>query len=136
MGFITSSIEQWFKPQVKESLQRSLEVAQFYYRDFAGNMVSSAQQISKQLSKQGPRKGEKGMRLVREELEEKRQEYRLSTLGVFLRGEGSSMTVEDPVLKTVFSTPPKVFTASGIFSRSNSSQKKSRVNPHLPQMKW
>ena len=46
-GFITNSVEHWFKVQVEQSLQGSLEVVQTYYRDFANNAVSCAQQIGK-----------------------------------------------------------------------------------------
>src|SRR4030066_1828351 len=46
VGFITNSVDRWFKPQVKQSLQASLEVVQTYNRDFANRMVSSAKQIS------------------------------------------------------------------------------------------
>ena len=42
VGFITNSVEHWFKVQVEQSLQGSLEVVQTYYRDFANNAVSSA----------------------------------------------------------------------------------------------
>ncbi|MBM4349860.1 MAG: PAS domain-containing sensor histidine kinase, partial [Deltaproteobacteria bacterium] len=45
VGFITNSVEHWFKAQVEQSLQGSLEVAQTYYRDFSNNTVSSAKQI-------------------------------------------------------------------------------------------
>src|SRR5512136_998416 len=53
VGFITNSVEHWFSAQVEQSLQGSLEVAQTYYRDFASDTISAAQQISKHLSKQG-----------------------------------------------------------------------------------
>jgi len=122
VGFITSSVEQWFKPQVVESLQSSLEVAQSYYRDFANSMVSSAQEISKHLSKQGPFKGERGMHLLKEQLEVKRQQYRLSTLGVFLKEERNSLTVEDPALKAVFLNPPQDLLDAG-FSGQEVSRK-------------
>jgi len=49
-GFITSSVEHWFRVQVEQSLQGALEVSQTYYRDYANNAVSSAQQISQYLS--------------------------------------------------------------------------------------
>src|SRR3989304_9551831 len=52
-GFITNSVEHWFKAQVEQSLQGSLEVVQTYYRDFANNTVSSAQQIGRHLTRQG-----------------------------------------------------------------------------------
>ena len=74
VGFITSSVEHWFKAQVEQSLQGALEVAQAYYRDFANNTVSSAQQISRHLSNQGAFKGAKGVSPLREQLETKRKE--------------------------------------------------------------
>ena len=113
VGFITSSVEHWFKAQVEQSLQGALEVAQAYYRDFANNTVSSAQQISRHLSKQGIFKGAKGVGSLREQLEAKRQEYHLSTLGVFMKGEGNPVRVEDSTLKTVFLPPPKDLLEAG-----------------------
>ncbi len=101
VGFITNSVEHWFSAQVEQSLQGSLEVAQTYYRDFANNTVSTAQQISKSLSKQGIHKGSREMGLLREELETRRKEYHLSTLGIFLKGEGNSIRTEDPMLRPV-----------------------------------
>ena len=113
VGFITSSVEHWFKAQVEQSLQGSLEVAQAYYRDFAKSTVSSAQQISRHLSRQGAFKGAKGASSLREQLEAKRQEYHLSTLGIFMKGEGNPIRVEDPTLKTFFLPPPKDLLEAG-----------------------
>src|SRR4030067_614015 len=107
VGFITNSVEHWFKAQVEQSLQGSLEVAQTYYRDFANATVSTAQQISKSLSKQGITKGSREMSLLREQLEARRQEHHLSTLGIFLKGERNTIGVEDPMLKPVFLHLPK-----------------------------
>ena len=59
VGFITNSVEHWFRVQVEQSLQGSLEVAQTYYRDFASSTVSAAQQIGRHLSKQGILRGER-----------------------------------------------------------------------------
>src|SRR5512136_3421373 len=86
VGFITNSVEHWFSAQVEQSLQGSLEVAQTYYRDYANSTVSTAQQISKSLSRQGIQKGSREMSLLREQLEARRQENHLSTLGIFLIG--------------------------------------------------
>jgi len=113
VGFITNSIEHWFKAQVEQSLQGSLEVAQTYYRDFANNTVSAAKQISQHLSKQQTFKGAREIRLLREQLEAKRKEYHLSTLGIFLKGEGESIRVEDSTLKTFFLPPPKDMLEAG-----------------------
>jgi two-component system nitrogen regulation sensor histidine kinase NtrY len=113
VGFITNSVEHWFKTQVEQSLQGSLEVAQTYYRDFANTTVSSAQQISRYLSKQGAFKEEKGKGFLRETLEGKRQEYHLSTLGIFFKGAGETIRVEDPTLKAVFFILPQDLLEAG-----------------------
>ena len=107
VGFLTNSVDRWFKPQVKQSLQASLEVVQTYNRDFANRMVSSARQISGFLSKQGSLKGEKSTSLLREQLEAKRLEYHLSKAGIFLKGKENPISVEDPSLKTITIQLPK-----------------------------
>ena len=113
IGFITNSVEHWFRVQVEQSLQGSLEVAQTYYRDFATNTVSAAQQIGRHLSNQGVFKGEKGKGLLKEALEMKRREYHLSTLGIFLNRERDTMRVEDPTLKAVYLLPPEDLIEAG-----------------------
>jgi len=113
VGFITNSVEHWFSAQVEQSLQGSLEVAQTYYRDFANSTVSTAQQISKSLSKQGITKGSREMSLLREQLEARRQEHHLSTLGIFLKGERNTIGVEDPMLKPVSLHLPKDLLEAG-----------------------
>ncbi len=107
VGFITNSVEHWFKAQVEQSLQGSLEVAQTYYRDFSKNTVSSARQISHHLTKQGVFKKEPQLASLRDALELKRQEYHLSALGLFFKGEKGFIRVEEPGLKTVSISPPK-----------------------------
>jgi two-component system nitrogen regulation sensor histidine kinase NtrY len=101
VGFITNSVEHWFSAQVEQSLQGSLEVAQTYYRDFANDTVSAAQQVSKSLFKQGITRGSREISLLREQLEARRQEYYLSALSIFLKGGGNPIRVEDPALKGI-----------------------------------
>jgi len=113
VGFITNSVEHWFKAPVEQSLQGALEVAQAYYRDFANNTVSSAKQIGRYLSKQGISKEAKGISPLREQLETKRKEYHLSTLGIFLKGEKDSIWVEDPTFKAIFLHLPKDLLEAG-----------------------
>jgi two-component system nitrogen regulation sensor histidine kinase NtrY len=113
VGFITNSVEHWFSAQVEQSLQGSLEVAQTYYRDFANNTVSTAQQISKSLSKQGTYRGLKEMGLLKEQLEVKRQEYHLSALKILMKGEGNTIGVEDPMLKSISFHLPEDFLEAG-----------------------
>jgi two-component system nitrogen regulation sensor histidine kinase NtrY len=112
-GFITNSVEHWFRVQVEQSLQGALEVTQTYYRDFANNTVSSAHQISKYLSRQGVPGEGKERKSTRESLEMKRQEYHLSTLGIFLKGEKDMIRVEDPSLKALWVQLPKDFLEAG-----------------------
>ena len=113
VGFITNSVEHWFSAQVEQSLQGSLEVAQTYYRDFAKNTVSTAQQISKTLSQQGIYKGPREISLLKEQLEVRRQGYHLSTLRVYLRGEENAIGVEDPALKSVSLSLPNDLLEAG-----------------------
>ncbi len=107
VGFITNSVEHWFKAQVEQSLQGSLEVAQTYYRDFANQCVSSARQISRYLSNQPAPKGQMPSVPLKETLELKRQEYHLSTLGLFYKEGKGWIRVEDPALKSISVNPPK-----------------------------
>ena len=113
VGFITNSVEHWFSAQVEQSLQGSLEVAQTYYRDFANNTVSTAQQISKSLSKQGIHRGLKEMGPLKEQLEVRRQEYHLSALRILMKGEGNTIGVEDPMLKYISFHLPEDFLEAG-----------------------
>ncbi len=123
-GFITNSVEHWFSAEVERSLQGSLEVAQTYYREVASHLVSSARQIGQSLSRQGITKGEKGKGHLKEQLEAKREEYRLSTLGLFFRGDGNALRVEDPVLRTLSLQPPNDLLEAGF-----SGKEASRIMP-------
>lgn len=107
VGFITNSVEHWFKAQVEQSLQLSLEVAQTYYRDFSKNTVSSAQQIGRYLSQQNLFRREPDWASLRRALESKRQEYHLSLLGFSFKGERGSFRTEDPALKGIALSVPK-----------------------------
>ena len=113
VGFITNSVEHWFSAQVEQSLQGSLEVAQTYYRDFANDVVSAAQQVGKSLSEQGIRRGSREMGFLREHLEARRKEYYLSSLGVSLKGGGNLIGAEDPTLKPVSLQLPKDLLEAG-----------------------
>jgi len=119
-AFITNSVEHWFKPQVEQSLQGSLEVVQTYYRDFANNAVSSAQQIGRYVSALESFKAGKNSGLLKKELEAKRKEYNLSTLGIFVGGKGEAVRVEDPSLKDIFFSPPKDLLEAGFSGKEAS----------------
>ena len=113
VGFITNSVEHWFSTQVEQSLQGSLEVAQTYYRDFANDAVSAAQQVGKSLSEHGIHKGSREMGFLKEHLEAKRKEYYLSSLGIALKGEGNLIGAEDPALKAISLQLPKDLLEAG-----------------------
>ncbi len=113
VGFITNSVEHWFKVQVEQSLQGSLEVAQQYYRDFANHAVSSAQQIGRHLNDPLSLKGERSQAFLTKELEEKRREYHLSTVGIFVDGGKETARVEDPSLRGIFFSLPKEVLEAG-----------------------
>jgi two-component system nitrogen regulation sensor histidine kinase NtrY len=123
-GFITNSVEHWFKVQVEQSLQGSLEVVQTYYRDYSNNAVSSAQQIGKHFPNLEPFKEVKNLTPLRKELEAKRKEYNLSTLGIFTGGGGETVRVQDPSLKGIFFSPPKDLLDAGF-----SGKEVSRILP-------
>jgi two-component system nitrogen regulation sensor histidine kinase NtrY len=123
-GFITNSVEHWFKVQVEQSLQGSLEVVQTYYRDYSNNAVSSAQQIGKHFPDLESFKGGKDMTLLKKELETKRKEYNLSTLGIFTKGREETVKVEEPSLRGIFFSPPKDLLEAGF-----SGKEVSRILP-------
>ena len=112
-GFITNSVEHWFSAQVEQSLQGSLEVAQTYYRDIANHLISSARQISQSLSQHGVIKGEKGRSVLKEQLELKREEYRLSVLELFFKGEEKPLGANEPALGQLSLQPPRDLLEAG-----------------------
>jgi len=123
VGFITNSIDHWFKAQLEQSLQGSLEVAQTYYRDFSSQTISAAEQVAHHLSKQIV-KGQKGYSQLREQLESKRKEYRLSYIWILLKGEKEGLSINDETLKEFFTPPPK-----DMIEASFSGKEVSRILP-------
>jgi two-component system, NtrC family, nitrogen regulation sensor histidine kinase NtrY len=117
-GFITNSVEYWFKAQVEQSLQGSVEVVQSYHRDLSTRMVSSAQQISKLISRQGPFKAGDGIGSLRDQIETKRQEYQLSTVHVFMKGDGNSLKTQDSTLRGVLFVPPSDLLDAGFSGKT------------------
>jgi two-component system nitrogen regulation sensor histidine kinase NtrY len=120
VGFITNSVDQWFRVQVEQSLQGALEVSQTYYRDYANGVVSSAQQIGNNLARQGSLKEGKESPVLKEQLESKRREYRLSALDLFLKGEKRSIRVEDSDVKAISPPPPQDLLEAGFSGKEAS----------------
>jgi two-component system nitrogen regulation sensor histidine kinase NtrY len=69
-------------------------------------------------------KGGQGLTLLKKELEAKRKEYNLSTLGIFVGGGGETARVQDPSLKGIFFSPPKDLLEAGF-----SGKEVSRILP-------
>lgn len=82
LGFMTSSIENWFNVQVESSLAGSLEVAQAYYRNASENALVHARQLAGRVREDGLMKAGGAERLS-ELLADKQREYNVGTVQVF-----------------------------------------------------
>ncbi|MFQ5882015.1 MAG: ATP-binding protein [Candidatus Methylomirabilales bacterium] len=82
-NLITTSVDSWFNIQVEESLQRSLEVAQSYYRGAYERALSSGRQIARRIAAEGLLDASEPYldRFTREKL----QEFQLAVFQVFDR---------------------------------------------------
>src|SRR5262245_50525887 len=82
LGFMTSSIENWFNVQVEDSLAGSLEVAQAYYKNASENALVHARQLATHVREDGLL-----VPAAKEHLEtfvaEKQREYNVGTVQVF-----------------------------------------------------
>ena len=80
--FISLSIEHWFNLQVEQSLQKSLEVGQDYYKRVVDEALAFGNSLSSVITHEGymllAKKGE-----LQAFIEEKRKEYRLAAIQVF-----------------------------------------------------
>jgi two-component system, NtrC family, nitrogen regulation sensor histidine kinase NtrY len=82
LGFMTSSIENWFNVQVEGSLSGSLEVAQAYYRNASDNALVHARQLASHVREDGllaPGSKDRLQALV----VDKRREYNVAMVQVF-----------------------------------------------------
>lgn len=102
--FITSSIESWFSDQVEGSLHESLVVAQLYYQNTTQNALHYARQISQGLDQ--PRLlDRRNQALLSEYLNNKRAEYNLEAVAVYLKQWGRAEVAYGP------NVPPASFPA-------------------------
>ncbi|MEO6029198.1 MAG: PAS domain-containing sensor histidine kinase, partial [Candidatus Binatia bacterium] len=94
LGFMTSSIENWFNVQVEGSLSGSLEVAQAYYRNASENALVHARQLAERV-------GDEKLigRDARERLDafiaDKQREYHVGTVQVFDLDRGVAALARD-----------------------------------------
>jgi len=81
-GFITATIESWFSSQVEYSLEKSLEVAQVYYKNSSDNAIYYANQISRTIT-QNKLLNEANLEQLEKFIKQKQEEYNLGVVEVF-----------------------------------------------------
>ncbi len=82
LGFMTSSIENWFNVQVESSLSGSLEIAQSYYRYASGNALYHAREVADHIQTGQLLEGDKAEEL-RRFVGVKQREYNVGAVEVF-----------------------------------------------------
>ena len=82
LGFMTSSIENWFNVQVESSLSGSLEVAQAYYTNASENAVVHARQLAERVHEDGLLHAD-GKERLQAFVVAKQREYNVGTVQVF-----------------------------------------------------
>ncbi len=82
LGFMTSSIENWFNVQVEGSLSGSLEVAQAYYRNASENALVHARQLADRV-REDDLLAAGGKDRLQAFVADKQREYNVGTVQVF-----------------------------------------------------
>ncbi len=82
LGFMTSSIENWFNVQVEGSLSGSLEVAQAYYRNASENALVHARQLAGRV-REDALLAPGGKQRLQAFVADKQREYNVGTVQVF-----------------------------------------------------
>ena len=103
--FITATIESWFSSQVEYSLEKSLEVAQVYYKNSSDNATYYANQISRAIT-QNKLLNESNLEELEKFIKQKQEEYNLCGVEVF------SSTLEELVKAMNPRVPIKEFIGS------------------------
>jgi two-component system nitrogen regulation sensor histidine kinase NtrY len=104
-GFITATIESWFSSQVEHSLEKSLEVAQTYYKNASDYALYYAKQISRAIT-QNKLLNEPNLEDLEKFIKQKQEEYNLGVVEVF------SSTQEELVKAMNPKVPEKGFISS------------------------
>lgn len=104
-GFITATIERWYSSQVEYSLEKSLEVAQTYYKNSSDNAIYYAKQISRAIT-QNKLLNEPNLEKLENFIKQKQEEYNLGVVEVF------SSTLEELVKAMNPQVPVKSFISS------------------------
>lgn len=103
--FITATIESWFSSQVEYSLEKSLEVAQVYYKNSSDNATYYAKQISRAIT-ENKLLNEPNLEELETFIKQKQVEYNLGVVEVF------SSTLEELVKAMNPQVPVKEFIGS------------------------
>lgn len=103
--FITATIESWFSSQVEYSLEKSLEVAQVYYKNSSDNATYYAKQISRAIT-DNKLLNEANLTELEKFIKQKQVEYNLGVVEVF------SSTLEELVKAMNPQVPVKEFIGS------------------------
>jgi len=82
LGFMTSSIENWFNVQVENSLAGSLEIARAYYQHASGNALHHARELAGHVARDGLVGADADARLA-EYVGAKQREYNVGTVEVY-----------------------------------------------------
>ena len=82
LGFMTSSIENWFNVQVENSLAGSLEIARTYYAHASENALHHARGLADQVVRERLASGDVDARLA-EFVSTKQREYNVGTIEVY-----------------------------------------------------
>jgi two-component system, NtrC family, nitrogen regulation sensor histidine kinase NtrY len=82
LGFMTSSIENWFNVQVENALSGSLEIAQQYYTNASENALYHGRELAERVA-EDDLLGSAGSDRLREFVAAKQHEYNVGTVRVF-----------------------------------------------------
>ena len=122
--FITATIESWFSSQVEYSLEKSLEVAQVYYKNSSDNAIYYAKQISRAIT-QNKFLNEPNLEELENFIKQKQEEYNLGVVEVF------SSTLEELVKAMNPRVPVKSFigSESGLVQNGLEGKEITKIQP-------
>lgn len=94
INFLSYSIDNWFSIRISDALNRTLEVAQFYYQQSADQAKFYARQLSVDISKNGLYEGEKFIYL-KALVERRHNTYKLNMLEVHIENQKDNVVIRD-----------------------------------------
>jgi two-component system nitrogen regulation sensor histidine kinase NtrY len=94
INFLSYSIDNWFSIRIGDALNRTLEVAQFYYQQTAEQAKYYSLQLSADISRNGLYEGGKFLYL-KALVERRHKTYNLNMLEVHIKNQQDSVVVQD-----------------------------------------